>query len=155
MCPGPSRSSSLQGKKYNSCDVHLTILHDTVALQRGVGSCSLCSASQSTGPLLQRLECHPVLALWQHAGGRWHRTHSSWPSWSKCCLSNAVWRQDGKKGRGERGSNLSSHQERIGYNSAFLTRSCCLLCIHFSLLNFAMFSFLKVRLSTSTSCLGI
>jgi len=60
--------SSLQGKKYSCCEVHLTILRDTVALQRGAGSCSLCSASHSSGPLLQRLQYRPVLALWQHVG---------------------------------------------------------------------------------------
>lgn len=53
------------------------------------------------------------------------------------------------------GNNLPSHQERMGYNSAFLTCSYCLLCVHVSLMNFAMFFFLKMRLSTSTSCLGV
>lgn len=60
-----------------------------------------------------------------------------------------------KTWKGEGGSNLSSHQDRMGYNTAFLTCSYFLLFMHVSHLNFAMFSFLKLRLNTSTPCLVI
>lgn len=139
----------------------VTILHNTVALQGGVGSYSLHQQPTPLDPSCRGLNIIPIApwqdTAWSHIWGEGgvgiqHTAHAH-PG--PVVVPLTLHRDRSEKNMERRGgSNLSTHQDRMGYNIACLTCSYFLLSMHVSLLNFAMFFFLKTRFRTITPSLG-